>query len=108
MASEKPDILLVGPHKPVIANGLATLFNVHRLAAAKDMDSLDAALADRISGIAVTYTNQKIDAAVMSRLPRLEIVSSFGVGYDHVDSKWAAAHGVVATNTPEVLDEEVA
>jgi lactate dehydrogenase-like 2-hydroxyacid dehydrogenase len=41
-------------------------------------------------------------------LPKLEIVSSFGVGYDHVDAKWAGAHGIIVTNTPDVLTEEVA
>jgi len=44
----------------------------------------------------------------MSRFPKLEIVSSFGVGYDHIDAKWAGAHGITVTNTPEVLTEEVA
>ncbi len=44
----------------------------------------------------------------MSRFPKLEIVSSFGVGYDHVDAKWAGQHGIIVTNTPEVLNEEVA
>jgi lactate dehydrogenase-like 2-hydroxyacid dehydrogenase len=44
----------------------------------------------------------------MSRFPKLEIVSSFGVGYDHVDAKWAGEHGIVVTNTPDVLNEEVA
>jgi lactate dehydrogenase-like 2-hydroxyacid dehydrogenase len=41
-------------------------------------------------------------------LPRLEIVSSFGVGYDHIDAQWARAHGITVTNTPDVLTEEVA
>jgi lactate dehydrogenase-like 2-hydroxyacid dehydrogenase len=44
----------------------------------------------------------------MARLPKLEIVSTFAVGYDHVDAKWAGEHGVVVTNTPGVLTEEVA
>jgi lactate dehydrogenase-like 2-hydroxyacid dehydrogenase len=44
----------------------------------------------------------------MSKLPRLEIVASFGVGYDHVDANWAGAHGITVTNTPDVLTEEVA
>ena len=44
----------------------------------------------------------------MGRFPALEIVSTFGVGYDHIDVRWAAAHGVVVTNTPDVLTEEVA
>src|SRR3974390_2152608 len=108
MASEKPDILMMGAPKPVIVNGLAPLFNVHRLVDAKDRDGFIAGVADRVRGIAVTYTNQKVDGALMGRLPRLEIVSTFGVGYDHVDAKWAGEHGIVATNTPEVLNEEVA
>ena len=108
MASEKPDILMMGAPKPVISSGLAPLFNVHRMIDAKDRDAFIAGIADRVRGIAVTYTNQTIDSALMSRLPRLEIVSSFGVGYDHMDVKWAGAHGIVATNTPEVLNEEVA
>jgi len=44
----------------------------------------------------------------MARFPKLQIVSSFGVGYDHMDVKWAAEHGVILTNTPGVLNEEVA
>jgi len=108
MASEKPDILMMGAPKSVITAGLAPLFNVHRLIDAKDPEAFIAEVADRVRGIAVTYTNQKVDAALMSRLPRLEIVSSFGVGYDHMDVKWAGEHGIVATNTPDVLNEEVA
>src|SRR5215831_3410535 len=108
MASEKPDILLLGPPKSTIANGLAPLFSVHRLIEAKDQDALMASLADRVRGFAVTFSNIPIDGALMSRFPRLEIVASFGVGYDHIDAKWAAQHGIVATNTPEVLNEEVA
>ena len=108
MASEKPDILLVGPPKPVIANGLAPLFNVHRLFEAQDREALIASVADRVRGFAVTFTNMAIDGKLMSRFPRLEIVSSFGVGYDHVDAAWAGAHGITVTNTPDVLTEEVA
>ena len=40
--------------------------------------------------------------------PALEIVASFGVGYDHVDAAWAGQHGIVVTHTPDVLNEEVA
>jgi lactate dehydrogenase-like 2-hydroxyacid dehydrogenase len=44
----------------------------------------------------------------MRRLPKLEIVASFGVGYDHIDAKWAGEQGIVVTHTPGVLDDEVA
>src|SRR4029077_1537300 len=108
MADNKPDILLVGPSKPLLAKGLETAFTVHRLIEAEDRNAFLNGIADRVRAFAVTYSNQKINADFMQRFPRLEIVSSFGVGYDHVDAKWAGAHGITVTNTPDVLNEEVA
>ena len=108
MASPKPDILLIGPSKPLLAKGLEPVFTVHSLIEAKDREAFLSGIADRVRGFAVTYTNQKIDAEFMQRFPKLEIVSSFGVGYDHIDAKWAGAHGILVTNTPDVLNEEVA
>src|SRR5229473_4748954 len=58
--------------------------------------------------MAVAATEERVDGPFMTRFPRLEIVSSFGVGYDHVDAAWAGAHGITVTNTPDVLTEEVA
>lgn len=49
-----------------------------------------------------------ISAAMIDALPNLEIIASFGVGYDSVDARHAAARGVMVTNTPDVLTEEVA
>ena len=49
-----------------------------------------------------------LDEAYMRRLPSLEIISSFGVGYDNIDAKAAARLGITVTNTPGVLDDEVA
>ena len=108
MAAEKAEILLIGAAKPVIVGGLEPSFVVHKLTEAKDPEALLKDIAPRIRGIAIAYTSNKIDGAFMSRFPKLEIVSSFGVGYDHVDAKWAGGHGIVVTNTPEVLNEEVA
>jgi lactate dehydrogenase-like 2-hydroxyacid dehydrogenase len=50
----------------------------------------------------------KADEAYMRQFPKLEIISSFGVGYDNIDAKTAARLGVIVTNTPGVLDDEVA
>ena len=108
MASHKPDILLIGPPKPVFIQGLEPTFTVHRLNEAADRDALIAALADRVRAFAVTYSNQKVSAELMTRFPKLELVATFGVGYDHVDAKWAGAHGIIVTHTPDVLTEEVA
>ena len=107
MADEKIEVLLSGPPKPTIVNGLAP-FTVHRLADAKDRDALLAEIGPRVRAMAVSVSSDKIGAELMSKLPKLEIVSTFAVGYDHVDVKWAAEHGITVTNTPKVLNEEVA
>jgi lactate dehydrogenase-like 2-hydroxyacid dehydrogenase len=106
--ADKPDVLLIGPKKPTIFDGLAPAFNLHVLAAAKDKEAFLAALAPRIRAIAVSVSSETVDGALMARFPKLEIVSTFAVGYDHVDAKWAGEHGVTVTNTPGVLTEEVA
>ena len=49
-----------------------------------------------------------INAAMIDALPNLEIIANFGVGYDSVDASHAARRGVMVTNTPDVLTEEVA
>jgi lactate dehydrogenase-like 2-hydroxyacid dehydrogenase len=107
MAAEKPDVLLLGPPKAVVVNGLAAAFTVHRLPEQDGEAALDA-IAPRLCAIAVTSVTDRVDAGLMARLPRLAIVSTFGVGYDHIDAAWAGQHGIVVTNTPDVLTEEVA
>src|SRR6266702_4345899 len=108
MSEEKADVLLIGPPKPVIVSGLSGAFNLVKFPDAKDRDKFFAESAPRVRGMAVAATEERVDGAFMTRFPRLEIVSSFGVGYDHVDARWAGAHGITVTNTPDVLTEEVA
>ncbi|HVZ53110.1 MAG TPA: 2-hydroxyacid dehydrogenase, partial [Pseudolabrys sp.] len=108
MAGDKPDVLLVGNRKPVIVGGLEGKVNLHVLFDAPDREAFLKSMADKIRAIAVAYTADKIDAAFMQRFPKLELISSFGVGYDHIDAKWAGAHGITVTHTPDVLNEEVA
>jgi lactate dehydrogenase-like 2-hydroxyacid dehydrogenase len=108
MAGEKPDVLLIGAKKPVMVKGLDPKVTLHYLVDAKDPDAFIKSIADKVRAIAIAYTANKLDAAFMQKLPKLEQISSFGVGYDHIDAKWAGEHGIVVTNTPEVLNEEVA
>jgi len=107
MTSERVEVLLIGPPKPTIVNGLSSLM-LHRLGDAKDRDALLKEVGGRVRAIASSATSEKIAAELMSKLPKLEIVSTFGVGYDHIDVGWAAQHGITVTNTPQVLTEEVA
>ena len=108
MAAEKTTVLLIGPRKPVMARGFDGVFDLIQLPEAKERESFFARSAPRVRGMAVAATSERIDGPYMSRFPQLEIIASFGVGYDHVDAAWAGAHGITVTNTPDVLTEEVA
>src|SRR5262249_36909697 len=109
MAAAKPDVLMIGPAKPVIAKGLMPVFNLVGLPAdAKGSERFFAKTAPHLRAIATSISSRRIGSELMQRLPRLEMISSFGVGYDHVDAAWAGAHGITVTNTPNVLNEEVA
>ena len=104
MPEQRTDVLLAGPSRPVITRGLAG-FTVHNLPAA-DRDALLASVS-HVRAMAVTAM-VPVDDALLSRLPHLDIIASFGVGYDHIDAHAAARRGVIVTNTPDVLTEEVA
>src|SRR5215469_9207805 len=107
MNANNREIILLGPMKPLLVKGLDAIGTLHKSAEAKDLQSFYASHAD-VRAIACAATSEYIGDAFMRRFPKLQIISSFGVGYDYIDVKAAAAHGVIVTNTPEVLTEEVA
>ena len=108
MTSESPaEILLIRPMHNAVMEALARDFRLHRLDTAPDPEALLADVAPRIRGLAVG-AQTPVDGALMDRLPKLEIVANFGVGYDTVDARAAASRGIVVTNTPDVLTDEVA
>ncbi|MFC6772930.1 2-hydroxyacid dehydrogenase [Methylobacterium gregans] len=98
---------MLRPMHTVVAEGLGARHTLHRLDTAADPEALLAEVAPRIRGLAVG-AQTPVDAALMDRLPNLEIIANFGVGYDTVDARAAAARGIVVTNTPDVLTDEVA
>lgn len=101
-----PVLLMCSLHAPT-QQTLEASYEVHRYYEASDPKALLASLAGRCE-IAVTSGGRGIEAAVMSQLPRLKLVSCFGVGVDAIDVGHARAHGIAVTNTPDVLTEDVA
>jgi lactate dehydrogenase-like 2-hydroxyacid dehydrogenase len=101
------EIILIGPLKPLIVKGLEAVGTVHKTAEARDADAFYASHAN-VRAIACSATTELLAEPFMKRFAQLQIISSFGVGYDHIDAKAAAARGIIVTNTPEVLTEEVA
>ena len=52
---------------------------------------------------------EKLTAEVISRLPEsIRAITSFSVGFDHIDLQAAKARGIIVTNTPEVLNDATA
>jgi lactate dehydrogenase-like 2-hydroxyacid dehydrogenase len=108
ISSEKIDLLVYGPNKPIVDNGFSDQFVLHAYETIPDLERLPPAVAEKIRGAAITYNTVRGDSKTLARFPKLEIVAAFGVGYDHVDANYAKEHNIVVTNTPDVLTEEVA
>ena len=108
ISSEKIDLLVYGPNKPIVDKGFSDQFVLHPAETRADLDRVSPAVAAKIRGAVVTYSTARCDSGVMAMFPKLEVVASFGVGYDHVDANYAREHNIVVTNTPDVLTEEVA
>ncbi|MBV1701882.1 MAG: 2-hydroxyacid dehydrogenase [Hyphomicrobiales bacterium] len=102
------EILMPAPMMPMISEQLSARARLHKLWEADDKVAEMARLAPRIKALAVGGGHQPIDAGFLAQFPTLEIVASFGVGYDHVDVNAARQRGVIVTHTPNVLNEEVA
>jgi lactate dehydrogenase-like 2-hydroxyacid dehydrogenase len=105
----KADVLMLAPMLPLVIEKLSDAFTLHRLWEAPDREAFLREVGPRIRGIAVGGGGHlPVGAALYDSLPNLEILSSFGVGYDHIDAQEAGRRGIVVTNTPGVLDDEVA
>ena len=102
-----PVLLMPGPMNPAVMKGCDSRFEVLRLWEADDPDALLRERGAEVLAVA-TGGQRRVDDDLMGALPSLQIVANFGVGYDTVDAEAAARRGVVVTNTPGVLDDEVA
>jgi glyoxylate reductase len=67
-------------------------------------------LVSRVAGKAavVSMLTEQIDPAVIDAGRDLKVVANVAVGYNNIDVAYARAHGVIITNTPDVLTESVA
>jgi lactate dehydrogenase-like 2-hydroxyacid dehydrogenase len=83
---------------------LTARYTVHKLHEAADREALLASVKDRVRGIAGGYVGPEL----MDKLPKLEIIANFGVGYDSIDTKAAKQRGIHVTNTPNVLNDAMA
>ena len=82
-------------------------FKTHKWWKQKDEDNYLFEIRKSIDAIAV-MGGYKITPDLMKRMPNLKIIACYGVGYDAIDINFAKSLGIKVTNTPEVLNDEVA
>ena len=105
----RPVLLSTGIQMPLVAEGIEKTFEVHWLNMAADPGRLLAEIAPKVAAICTgAHTGVKTDAAMIGQMPNLKVIGNLGVGYDSIDIAAAARRGIVVTNTPDVLNEEVA
>lgn len=92
---------------PSVMEVLERDYQLHRLYQAEDVEKFLAPVAKRIRGVAA-YGHSGIDNRVVDLLPNLEIIACFGVGVDAVDLEHAQSRGIIVSNTPDVLNDDVA
>ena len=85
---QRYQVLADSTDRPATANELAHGFS--------QADAVICTLADRI------------DALVLSQATKLKIVANYAVGYNNIDLSAATQHGIVVTNTPDVLTDATA
>ena len=98
----QPTILMLCPLPEEQDKQLNQLGTVHRTFSREETDGLDASVKEDVT-IITTTVSVRCDGALMTKFPNLKLVANFGVGYDGVETAYAAANGIIVTNTPDVL-----
>jgi len=103
----KPEIILTAKGHAGTMAALQSEFTAHNLFEASNKDSFLQECAARVRGLA-TFGPMPVDGKLMDALPKLEIISNFGVGVDAINLADARQRTIIVTNTPDVLNECVA
>jgi lactate dehydrogenase-like 2-hydroxyacid dehydrogenase len=103
MTDLRPGLLQIGSFPPEVQSQIDAEFARFEV---QDVER-DPSRAGEIRAI-VTRSNLEVPAALVERLPNLEIIATNGVGYDLIPLALAARRGIVVSNTPDVLNAAVA
>jgi lactate dehydrogenase-like 2-hydroxyacid dehydrogenase len=103
----QPDILVIAPLPPFLYDPLKADYRCHDYYQASHKPGLLAAEGARVRGL-VQGGGTMTPTTLLEQLPKLEIISVFGVGYDGVPVAYCKARGIKVTNTPDVLTDDVA
>ncbi|SKA82080.1 Lactate dehydrogenase [Prosthecobacter debontii] len=105
--NSKPEILLLAPLPQFLLGPLWEACICHSYFMTEHKETLLAEAGPRIRGIVMAGGSQA-PVELLKKLPALEIISVFGVGYDGVPVEYCRQRGIHVTNTPDVLTDDVA
>jgi len=103
----QPDIIVTAALPPFLYDPLKADYRCHDYYQASHKPGLLAAEGPRIRGL-VQGGGTVTPTTLLDDLPKLEIISVFGVGYDGVPVDYCKKRGIKVTNTPDVLTDDVA
>lgn len=98
-------LLLLAPLPDFLLQPLRSAYVCHD--GVTDLEGVLARAAGSIRGV-VLAGGTRVPEALLERLPALEILSVFGVGYDGVPVESCRRRGLRVSNTPDVLTDDVA
>ncbi|MEO3413060.1 2-hydroxyacid dehydrogenase [Roseovarius sp. CAU 1744] len=99
--------LVIGPYSDSDHAALKEAFDPVFLDHPADLSGFDRATCEAFTALAYKG-HHAVGAAEMDLLPNLALIANYGVGYDAIDVVAASERGITVTNTPDVLNDDVA
>ena len=103
----KNKLLVIGEQDSWDRDALAEMFEVVDLGGDANPEDWPADLRNAIEYATLKF-HRTLDGPFFDLFPNLKILANFGVGYDAIDVSAASARGIAVTNTPDVLNADVA
>jgi len=100
-------VLAIGNYSEVDHAALERDLGATFVASPDDISALPEALRGQVRALAF-IGHRGVNGPVMDLLPNLGMIGNFGVGYDAIDIAAANQRGIKVTNTPDVLNDDVA
>lgn len=103
----KPGLLVIQKRLPALLDALSRDYTVHDYGRAADQDAFIDDIGEEVRAV-LTNGRGGLSGDLIARLPNLEIICAFGVGYEMVDLDACRAGGIVLANAPGTNDVGVA
>ena len=103
----KKNLLIMSQMPEFLISLFDETYNTHKFWLSDDKKEFLSKIKNEVDAIAV-MGGTIISPELMKSMPKLKIIGCYGVGYDAIDVDFAQANGIKVTNTPEVLNDEVA